>query len=86
MNNCDFLASLHELLLFGCTDATGDNLVSIVGGDSHAENTSARVHLSDNGDILGAGEDLDLWSILGDESSEFASVGQDDDQGDVLLI
>ena len=86
MHDRDFLARLHDLLFFGRSYALRDDLVGVVSWHSHADNTSAHVHLSDNGAILRAGEDFDLGSVLGNQSGKLARIGQHNNQMNVLLV
>ena len=73
-----------EALFFGGSDAFGED-----GSRSAAlvsDNASHAVHLSDNGVVGGASEDVELWSIFGDESSKLTGLSEANDKFDLSLV
>ena len=86
MDDGDLLTGLNLFEFLGLLYASANNLFSVIVRDLHTEDASCGVHLPDHTTVLGAGEDLDLWSIFCRESSELTSLSQHNNQSDVSLI
>jgi len=86
MYHSDLLSCFNNLSFLCKSYALSNDLVSIISWNGHAHNSSADVHLSYNSAILGAGENLHLWSVLPNQSSKFTCIGQHNDECNILLI
>ena len=70
----------YKTLFFGSSDAflhDGSRTALV------SDNTSHAVHLSDYGLVGGASEDVQLWSIFGDESGKLTWLSEADDKFDL---
>jgi len=83
----DFVAGLAKSLLDGnLGHGLEEVLGTLEGGHLETDNTTGHVQLTDDGVADRDGEDGDTGAVLGDETRQFARVGEDDDQVDLEVV
>ena len=86
VDESNLLSGLDQFESLGSVNGLLNRSLQIASSNLVAVHASAGVGLAYGLGIRGTGENLYLWSVFGNESSELAGLGKDENQGDVLLI
>ena len=87
MDADNLAAWLAEVSLLSLLDGELNEVVSaLVRGDLEAGDTASAVELADDGKRDGASKNGHVGSVLGDETGEVASIGQDNDEVNVQVL